>query len=47
MLILIISLGYIGISILLIAVFSRLIESSPVGLQDDNGFQMVKEKEIR
>ena len=47
MLVVIISLGYVGISILLVAVFSLLLESSPIGLQDDNGFHLLKGEKIK
>ena len=36
-------IGHIGISTLLAAVISILLESSPIGLQDENGFHLTEE----
>jgi hypothetical protein len=37
-------IAYLGISILLLAVNLMLLESSPVGLEDNNGFYPIGEE---
>ena len=43
----IILLLYVGISFLFIAIFFLLIDSSPIGTQDENGFHLLENKENR